>query len=66
MFLLIGALSRRSDQDQYQELLRSGPFGLGRSGYLIALLLFLVPLICALVIIAITGQQPTHIGPQFP
>ncbi len=60
MFLLFGALSRRSDEERYQQLLRSGPYGMGQQGYLIAILILLAPLTLTLIIIAVTGQQPTH------
>ena|SRR5579884_435786 len=66
MFLFLGALSRRSDDDRYQQLLRSGPYGMGQQGYLIAFLLLLTPLLITLIIMAFTGQQPTHIGPHLP
>jgi len=65
MFLLFGALSRSMDDDQYQELLRSGPFGMGQHGYLIAFTIILAPLILALIIVTVTGQLPTHSAPQF-
>jgi hypothetical protein len=66
MFLIFGALSRRSDDDRYQQLLRSGPFGMGQQGYLIVLILLLAPLILALIITVLTGQQPTHSGSHLP
>jgi hypothetical protein len=66
MFLLFGALSRRSDDNRYRQLLRAGPYGMGQQGYLIALILILSPLVLALMITALTGQQPSHNGPHFP
>lgn len=60
MYLLFGALSRHSDEERYQQLLRSGPYGMGQQGYLIAILILLAPLTLTLIIIAVTGQQPTH------
>lgn len=66
MFLLLGALSRRSNDDRYRQLLSSGPFGMGQQGYLIALIIILAPLILALVITALAGQPLTHSGSHFP
>jgi hypothetical protein len=66
MLLLFGALSRGTDDGRYGELLRSGPYGLGQYGYLIALLIIIGPLILALIIMAFTGQLPAHIGPHLP
>jgi hypothetical protein len=43
MFLMFGLLTRRSNDDRYQELLRAGPYGLGQRGILIALILILTP-----------------------
>lgn len=60
MFLLLGAMNRGVDDERYQELLRSGPFGLGQYGYVVALLIILAPLALALIITAATGQFPTH------
>jgi hypothetical protein len=66
MFLMFGTLTRRSDDTKYQELLRSGPYGMGRLGYVLFLILILAPLILTLLLAALTGQQPTHTGPHFP
>jgi hypothetical protein len=66
MFLILGALDRGADDERYQELLRSGPFGLGPWGYLAVVLLVLTPLILTLIIVAVTGQLPAHSGPSFP
>ncbi|MDQ2744009.1 MAG: hypothetical protein M3Z66_17175 [Chloroflexota bacterium] len=66
MFLLIGTLSRGVDDDRYQELLRSGPYGMGQHGYLIVLFVFLAPLILTLIIVGVTGQPPGQIAPHFP
>jgi hypothetical protein len=66
MFLLFGILSGRSDDDRYRRLLRSGPYGKGQQGYFIALILILTPLILTLIIVAVTGHQPMHIGPHHP
>ncbi len=66
MFLVFGALSRGVDDERYQELLRSGPYAMGRHGYLIALMVILGPLILVLIIVATTGQIPTHSAPHFP
>lgn len=66
MFLLVGAVSRRQDDEQYQQLLSAGPYALGRRGYLVLVLLILLPLIGALIITVVSGQLPTHSGPQFP
>jgi len=60
MFLLFGALSRRSDEERYQQLWRSGPYGMGQQGYVIALVILLAPLMLTLIIITLIGQQPTH------
>ena len=65
-FLMLGVVRRRSDDERYQQLLSSGPFGMGRKGYLVALGLILGPLILTLIIIALTGQQPAYTGPHFP
>ncbi|MGH2448134.1 MAG: hypothetical protein ACRDFS_05970 [Chloroflexota bacterium] len=65
MFLLLGAMTRGVDDERYQELVRSGPFGLGQYGYLFALVIILAPLALALIITAATGQFPTHGTPRF-
>jgi hypothetical protein len=65
MFLLFGVLSGRSNDDDFQQLFRSGPYGMGQMGYLVLLLLILSPLILVILITAVTGQQPGHIGPHF-
>jgi hypothetical protein len=65
MFLLLGAVSRGVEDERYQELLRSGPFGLGQYGYFVALLIILAPLALALIITAATGQIPMHTAPHF-
>jgi hypothetical protein len=65
LFLLFGALNRGADDDRYQELLRSGPYGMGQYGYLVGLIIILTPLILALIITAVTGQLPTHSAPHF-
>jgi hypothetical protein len=46
--------------------LGSGPFDMGQQGYLIALIVTLMPLILALIIVAVPGQIPPHSGPHFP
>ncbi len=66
MFLLVGALSRGADDDRYRELLRSGPYGMGQAGYLLALMVILAPLILAIIITAVSGQLPAHSAPHFP
>jgi hypothetical protein len=66
MFLLFGAASRGVDDDRYQELLGSGPYGMGRYGNFIVLAIFLGPLFISLVIMALTGQLPTHSTPHIP
>lgn len=43
-----------------------GPFGVGQQGYLFALIIILAPLILALIIVAVTGQLPTHSAPHLP
>jgi hypothetical protein len=65
MFLVFGALSGRSQDDRFQQLYRAGPYGMGRTGYLFALLIILAPLALALIITAVTGQLPAHSGPHF-
>lgn len=70
MFLLFGSLSRGPDDPEYQQLLRSGPYTLGRQGYIFLFLMLVVfslaPLIVTLIFVALTGHLPTHTGPQFP
>lgn len=66
MFLLLGAFSRRTGDDRYEELLRTGPYGLGQYGYLITLLILLAPLALTFLILVFTGQLPAHNSPQFP
>lgn len=66
MFLVFGAVSPGVDDTHYQDLLRSGPYGMGRNGYLIALAIILGPLILAVIITALAGQLPAHSGPRFP
>jgi protein-S-isoprenylcysteine O-methyltransferase Ste14 len=66
MFLIFGGLGRRLDDDRYQQLVGSGPYGMGRQGYLLALTLLLAPLTLALVVTAVTGHQLAHSGPGFP
>lgn len=64
MFLFFGALTRGADDDRYQELVRSGPFGMGQYGYLIGLIIILMPLVLALTISVVTGQLPTDNVPH--
>lgn len=64
MFLLFAALNRGADDSRYGEYLRSGPYGMGQQGYLLALVVILAPLGLALIITAVTGGLPTHSGPQ--
>ncbi len=66
MFLLVGGATRGVDDSQYQDLLRSGPYGMGWYGYVIVLAIVLGPLILALLIVAVTGQLPGHGGPHVP
>jgi hypothetical protein len=70
MFLLFGALTRRQDDPEYQQLLRSGPFTLGRQGYTFLFLMLVVfglaPLIVTLIFVAVMGHPPTHTDPHFP
>lgn len=65
MFLLVGTLSRSVDEDRYQELLRSGPYGMGRCGYLITLVFVLGPVILAIIIMGFTSQPLSHSGLHF-
>jgi hypothetical protein len=65
MFLLLGAFGQGTDDARYQELLQSGPYGMGPRGYLILFILFLTPLILALIILAVTGQLPLHSSAPF-
>lgn len=62
MFLLVGMLYRNSNGENYQDLLRTGPFGLGQGGYLIALVILLAPLLLFVLVTALTGGVPSHRG----
>ena len=62
MFLLLAVAGRRTDEDRFRELLASGPYGMGRYGYLMLIALILTPLILTLIITALTGRQPAHMG----
>lgn len=68
MFLLFGALSRRQDDPEYQQLLESGPFTLGQQGSVFLILMLVIvglaPLLLTLIFVAVTGHQPTHTGPH--
>ncbi len=64
-FFLAGLLSRGVDDDRYQELLQSGPYGMGQYGYFIVLAVVIGPLIVALILMALTGQLPAHLAPHF-
>jgi hypothetical protein len=70
MFLLFGAMTRGPDDPEYQQLLQSGPFTLGRQGYLFLVLILVVfglaPLIVTLIFVALSGHSPAHTGPHFP
>jgi hypothetical protein len=66
MFLLFGTASRGVDDDRYGELLGFGPYGMGGRGYVIALVVVLGPLLISLIIMALTGQLPTHSTPHIP
>jgi hypothetical protein len=54
------------EENDQNERPRSGPFGMGQQGYLIALIVILASLIFALIFVAVTGRLPTHSGPHFP
>jgi hypothetical protein len=67
MFLLFGAMSRRQDDPEYQELLESGPFTVGQRGHIFLILILVVglaPLLLTLIFVAVTGHQPTNTGPH--
>lgn len=70
MFLLFGGLSRGPDDPEYQQLLKSGSFTLGRQGYVFLFFILVVfglaPLIVTLIFVAVIGHPPTHTGPHFP
>lgn len=66
MFLLAGALGRGMDDDRYRDLLGSGPYGMGKNGYVLALIIVLGPLILTLIIVTVTGQLPPHHSPRLP
>ena len=61
MFLLFGSLLRRTDEARYRELLESGPYGLGRNGYLLIACCVLAPLVLTVMVTALSGQPPGHV-----
>ena len=63
MFLLFGALTGRQNDEDYQRLRSAGPYTLGGAGYLFLLVLCLLPLISVIVVLAATGNLPTHGSP---